>query len=483
MNNNENNENNNLIELTTLFWWDVLKSNNNINNNFSQFLSPYCRIQDNFKDDYLHSIQGKYSCELKLIELKNKIKISGLNPTIKNIKQMLCGYQIRFLIYGRVQISKLDSIIVSIGIAIEWQNGYISGIVIVKNVDKDDFFDDTEYIDWRESTMSLFSVPLSEEYEQIKWDGLFLGNRLNPPYLIPRPPLLPPTVSIYILSCHNLQSRLIRYISRPINCRVTIKVGNVQQHTQTIKNNSNPIFCKSPLTSEPFVFQIPTLSFLSGYLEIFIEDMFPLTKDLLAKVQIPYSIIPFQQDTIMSNEIFIPLTLLESYILTPSSSSSSSSSSKENDIISRTCYFGDNQQIQKEINEESKPYLKIRISKVDVLQWWLMEEIHARDQQRENNISKLEKEADISLSMRPTETSELNDMLKEINYQINDDIKESIDQSPKNFPSVQINYSPITPLSDSNENYENSSGDNTPTSNWERYKYESIRWITSKELW
>lgn len=505
----EDDNNLNLIELTSLFWWDIIKSSDN-HNGFNQFLSPYCRIQDDF-NDYSHAVNGKFQCEQKLIELKNRIKGSGLDPTIRKLKQMLNNKQIRFLIYGRVQINVLKSVIVSLGIAIEWQNGYISGIVIVKNVDKDEFFQDTENIDWRESTMSLFSIPLTEEYEQIKWDGLFLGNRLNPPYLVPRPPLLPPTVSIHIISCHNLQSRLIRYISRPINCCVSIKVGNVQQSTQIIKNNPNPIFCKTPLTSDPFVFQIPTLSFLSGYLEIFIEDTFPLKKDTLAIVHIPYSLIPFQQDTITSNDMFVRLSLLEPYILSPPSPPSSSSSSSLQsqspsstitssppiqqsrpnlaEPLSRTCFLGDSPRIQKEIFQELKPYLKIRISKVDVLQWWLMEEIHARDQVRENNISQLEKEADISLSLRRTECSEISDMIQQ--QQI-DEMKIGVDHSLTNFPSVEITSPltpPITPLSIVNEEHDKTMysngdlGNDTPTSNWERYKYESIRWVTSKELW
>jgi hypothetical protein len=480
-----------LIELTNLFWWDVMKSNGNLHD-FTNFLSPYCRIQDDFGNN-ARGIHGKYSCHEKLIELKSRIRSTGLDSSIKQIKLMK-DHQIRFLIYGRIQMTSLESILASIGIAIEWQNSFITGIVISRNVDKDLFFDENYGFETnnqiRESCTSLFSVPLSEEYEPIPYNApLFLGRTLNPPYLVPRPPLIPPTLSVHIVSCHNLQSRLIRFISRPIHCRISIRVGKIIQKTSIIKNSSNPIFCSSPLTTDPYVFQIPTLSFLSGSLELIVEDMFPIPSNILAKVHIPYSIIPFQQDLITSNDMYIRLSLNQPYLLSPTSSSTSSipfppptppaplspspSVSKESDLtdsqelISQMCFLGDSPQIQKEIFTDLLPYLKIRISKVDVFQWWVMEELQARDQIRENQISELEKQADLSLSFSETPSNILS-LPRPSSGPMNE---------MKTLPSVAIG-SPFTPSPS-----EVDDSISSPESNWERYKYESMRWVTSNDLW
>jgi hypothetical protein len=482
-----------LIELTHLFWWDVMN-----NSDFTNFLSPYCRIQDDF-GNHSRGIHGKNSCREKLNELKNRIRSIGLDSTIKQIKLMKDLHQIRFLITGRIQMTSSESILASIGIAIEWQNSYITGVVISRNVDQNSFLDENYGLEQnpiRESCTSLFSIPLSEEYEPIPCDApLFLGRTLNPPFLVPRPPLIPPTLSVHIVSCHNLQSRLIRFISRPINCRVSVRVGNIIQKTSTIKNSSNPIFCSSPITADPFVFQIPTLSFLSGSLELIVEDLFPVPSNVLAKVRIPYSIIPFQQDLVTSNDMFIRLSLHQPYLLSPTSCSSSSSphpsassfppssapphvpspgsnSTSPHDLISQMCFLGDSPQIQKEILTDLIPYLKIRISKVDVFQWWVMEELQARDQVRENQITQLEQAADISLSFSVNSSSVDGNSLLLPSAPTTMGEKRTIA-----LPSASIG----SPLSPSPSELDDSSM--SPESNWERYKYESMRWVTSTELW
>jgi hypothetical protein len=452
-----------LIELTTLFWWDVIKSTPD-HRGFSGFLSPYCRLQDEFGDNS-RGVNGKLDCEMKLIEFKNHLFSARLDPKIRHIQLMnspsQSSNQIRFFISDYLQMSSTETLLASIGIAIEWQNGFILGIVISRNIPQESFFH-PKIVELASTIPPSLSETLSfpeEEYETIPSDGFFLGRSLNPPFLVPKPLMIPPTLSLVVISCHNLQSRLIRLFPRPIHCRITVRVGNMTQITPIIKNSSNPIFCSSPFTAVPFLFQIPPRSFLSGFVEMIIEDLFPFPANILAKVQIPYSILPFQEDTLASNDLFIRLSLLQPYLLTtasspsspsssssspsldassPSPSSPSSSPSVTQETISRMCSIGDSPKIQKEIFTDLVPYLKIRASRVDVFQWWVMQELQARDRIREEQIAQLEKDADLSLSDEVSHAS-----------------SRALDSDEK--------------VGEQSE--------------WERYKYESMRWITSKELW
>jgi hypothetical protein len=472
-----------LIESTTLFWWDVIKSNQN-HRGFSAFLAPYCRLQDDFGDNS-RGVNGKVKCEMKLIELKNRIHGARLNPIIRHIQLMNSrsaspplqpsSRQTRFLISDHLQISSQETLLASIGIAIEWQHGFIIGIVISRNVLQDSFF---QHLSPSLSTTSLLSVenkttatPSSEQedgYESMLEcnGGFILGHSLSPPFLVPKPPFIPPTLSLIIMSCHNLQSRLIRFFSRPIHCRITIRVGNLTQVTPVIKNSQNPIFSSSPFTAVPYLFQIPPHTSVTGALEIIIEDHFPFPANILSRVHIPYSLLPLQEDTMISNEMFIRLSLNQPYLLatlpppppSPSSMTSSlpssptSSTVPPQEISSQYCSIGDSPKIQKEIFTDLVPYLRIRVSKVDVYQWWIMRELQARDQVREDQIAQLEKEADLSLGDERMSSKQFHCL-----------------SEPPPQPPFAERDSVI--------------GSDETESDWDKYKYESMRWITSKELW
>lgn len=105
-------------------------------------LSPDCRIQNSFSSTS-KGLTGIKNCLQKLHEIQNKMISSGLiSQSPQEMKLMRNGHEVRFYIKGKVAF-----VTILIGMALEWQCDIITGIVIMKDMNIQDFYiDNTAFI-------------------------------------------------------------------------------------------------------------------------------------------------------------------------------------------------------------------------------------------------------------------------------------------------------------------------------------------------
>lgn len=368
MNENINNE----INLTLKFW------NYFIEGNFLQlnnFISNNCEIKNNFFEISL--IKNKENSLNYLKEFHSKL----LQPTLKYNYQTLNNLilikkqkQTRFLILNKNILSNLNY-----GIALNWLFGVIIEIVIIKNTNSELFFNENYYLN---SSLS------SEEQQNSNNNNNYNNNNdndnennfttstsltttsklssssqqnyiLNPPYLVPRPPIVPATLTVTIMECCNLKSRLVRVIERSVCSYVVVEFCDVKRRTETVKYNNFPSFN----IHTNFIFEFNELQRNSSIYFTIMDEHF-INDDILAQAEIPIESLPNRLDSSTPIDITLPL-LLEGNIF-------EDSNSRRNRL------------------EDFPPSLKVRVSKVDAQEWWTNEEIKARAEAEARRLERLE---------------------------------------------------------------------------------------------
>jgi hypothetical protein len=275
--------------------------------------------------------------------------------------------QSRFLI-----LLKLGGGVSKVGIALQWQCGIIVGIVIMKDADEEMFLHgDTE---------------INIDYSSGQPELLGLGQTLAPPYLIPKPPYSPPTVFVTVLSCQHLKSRLKRVVKRHVNPFVVVQVDGVRKQTEVKTNTANPIFNKTSIHLNPFVFPFRVGG--EVYVEFQVEDRKALDSDRLATVRVPLPLVECAMDTEAPPKLFsIPLVIGRRHFgvserIGRVRKDSTASVLLPSDILEAA---EGNEEAPPD-SSESVPYLHVLISKSDVGQWWMLQELKARDELREKTL-------------------------------------------------------------------------------------------------
>jgi hypothetical protein len=462
-----------LLNATRLFWWDMMRSEPK-NELVGDHLSPYCRIQEDFGDT-ARGLIGRDGCLTKLQNIKSNILLSGLDSKMHHLKVMPDGSETRFILYGRVPISKTIDRDVSLGVAIEWHGGVVTCMTVVRNVNIEQFMDgeiNHERASMCSVRLSLQSRDSSHVQSPAKRndsrdDGSthFMGFSLKPPYKVSKPLAVPPTVSVVVLGCENLKSRLIRFISRPINTRVTVRVGQIVQSTQIVRDSANPVY--GGRDDEPFVFQIPKAHLTNGYMEFIVDDVH-LDAVPLAIARIPFAAFPLKEDTLIPHDIYVPLDLLPSYIFR-----------QPPDIrISRVSKFGIYEEADSTYirdNSQKLPVLKVIIAKVDILQWWAMRELQARDSERDSSLAGLEKLSHCGLREAASTRSE-HALVGEIATPERERVGDVADGDGEGDHAEESEARKGVAVRAECKDEEGDGDDDDP-------KRRSVRWITSADMW
>lgn len=424
-----------ILEATRVFWNDLVTGDFQ---NIEDLVAPDCRIQDQFGDQG-RGINGSEKCILKLKELQTKITKARIDTTIKCIKQMRNNTQIRFFISGKVAFMNI-----SIGMALEWLCGIIVGFVIIKNAEEVTFFKDDTILSVkappivvpiaqspspplqntaiesppldtsRNDTTDVKSTSFETKGDDGKWYlGKFVGRKkssdqgsgndsdiavrlrqtsmqsdnglqgqapeqrnyldsnpilsfgrvLEPPFLVPRPPPIPPTVSVTVVGCQYLKSRLNRLIPRPINSYVRVSVNNRTQQTEIASHTANPVY-NSSNGKNKFIFELSNMSeqqLSMCTIDIQVMDQHLLDEDLLAEVRVPLVYIKCQTagSQSLGNLLTLPLNILERRL--------GKGFRQSNHVVT----------------DNEVPSLQLYVSKVDIMQWWVLEELRLRDEAME----------------------------------------------------------------------------------------------------
>jgi hypothetical protein len=414
-----------ILEATTAFYDSLLQGDFEA---VEDMLAPDCRIQDQLVGG--RGTNNLEICMEKLRELHSKTSRAKVNMTMKSLRLMRNGKQTRFVATPRVAF-----VTMTIGFALDWHGGIIVCIVICRDATEDVFMKDNTVASSKVSSVmdvteptKLTPAPASElsaavpapprapepltespvlstdkvsvveteppravstdsgsssSGQQKKWyPGKLLGrrpsslpnasttstlsaphtivssyfaagNELLPPFLVPQPPAIPPTLIVVVKSCSNLKSRLIRVIKRPINASVVVKVGNQTRQTDVVSKTSCPVFA-----AERFIFEItPETEFL----HFIIKDKHLLDEDTLAEVEVSVASLKCKtSSTEPMQKLTIPLVLREKR-------------------------FGKGLKAKIAVMEQDA-VMTIEASRVDIMQWWVLEELRRRDVVRELEI-------------------------------------------------------------------------------------------------
>lgn len=387
-----------LVDATRLFWWDLMRSEPE-NYIVSDHLSPYCRIQEDF-GDAARGLIGRDGCLVKLRDIKSSIIMSGLDSKMHHMKIMPNGSETRFILYGKVPISQTITKDATLGVAIEWHGGIVTCLTVIRNVDIKQFMDG-EISHERASMCSAnfsevgalsetnFDSPSVEatDFSYRDTSVTFMGYNLRPPYRVSRPLAVPPTVSVVVLGCENLRSRLIRVVPRPMNSKVTVRVGQIAQTTQIVRDTCDPEFSKRE--DDPFVFQIPEAHLTNGYIEFIIDEVH-VNDTPLAIARIPFAALPLKDDTSLPHDMFVPLQLLPSYMFRMPPDVRISR-------VSKIGLYDKERHLHMTSPGPLTPVLKVIIAKVDIMQWWATQEIRERDIARNSTLVGLERDTSCTL--------------------------------------------------------------------------------------
>jgi hypothetical protein len=423
-------ENEDPLQLAQTFWKAMCtKDGMKIIN---PMLSPDCYLKDGFGT----SARGVHELEAisaKLTEISGKI--SGGAATFETdipFRVMRNKVQVRFL-----TTAKVGWISISIGFALEFECGFIIKIVLMKNPGKGVFetddtqeaapkkvavvmeeqsisppdssvsekkessidkSEDTDTIDESADTHEEINVIKGKNTDQEEVDhsyyfGKFLGRErpvqegkvedsepeedgaapvplaqtLHPPYLCSKPPQIPPTVVVTVVGCMHLESPLVRVIEREVNAYVSVQMKNmpVIQSTPTAKNGGgpNPMFT----TSNKFVFEAPPAG---GTIMFTVYDKKSVGGDLvIAEVHVPLaSIATTSPSNSTPTSLSLPLHLLKQV-------------SRFRKQKHRPSISGGTTAADTDTNEPegSLGQLDVQISKIDIMKWWALEELKARD--------------------------------------------------------------------------------------------------------
>lgn len=298
---------------------------------------------------------------------------SRLDTTqLQHLRLMPNCKQTRFMICGRP-----GYISSNMGFAIDWQCEMIIGFVIIKNTSASMFLnassekgpqqDQSEEDSWftrylrssvdtpeRSASTTVDSLTVALNRRSARSSLSFLEESLHPPYLHPKPPAVPPTVTVTVLECTNLKSRLVRVISRPVSAYVTVELGGVKRRTETVKYNNYPCYD----STNSFLFEITDSDREEGVLHFTVIDEHLVNDDILAETDVPLASLRAAVDNYTPYEIKLPLVLGE-------------------------IHFGLALSSNNALDDEP-PMMRVRISKVDVLQWWAEKEVALRKEADRN---------------------------------------------------------------------------------------------------
>jgi hypothetical protein len=183
---------------------------------------------------------------------------------------------------------------------------------------------------------------------------------LHSPYLVPQPPALAPMLKIAVLNCQHLSSRRVRILERPVNAYVVVTVGKSSHKTPICYRTSNPDF--SSLEGETsFIFETPnTIEFRqNGFIGIEVRDVYPIgdAYDLLAHLRVPMIALKSVVDSTSSEIVRLKLNQLGK--------------------------FHKFRGIRKDSPASEEATIELSMSKIDIMQWWVVEETRAREEAAE----------------------------------------------------------------------------------------------------
>lgn len=204
--------------------------------------------------------------------------------------------------------------------------------------------------------------------------------------------MVPPTVTITVLKCTHLKSRLKRVITRPINCYAEVNVHECTRSTPVVSNSANPVF-DARNGNNKFIFEIPNkpeFNARNGMIVITLKDKHALlSEDVLAVVYIPLISVKCSENALADSatNLCIPLDLFEQQKLGKKFISPRTGGNDEAAIarskgrsISTDAKDKTNSNASVDITEET-PCLFITVAKVDMQQWWMLAELKEREEE------------------------------------------------------------------------------------------------------
>jgi hypothetical protein len=325
-------------------------------------LSPNCQIRHHFHEEPI--VSGILLCLDHLKELHSKLKQPSSKLDIEHMQHlrlMKSGKQTRFMIFGKSGYANSNY-----GLSFDWSCGLVIEIVIIRNTSASTFF-------VNETPTPSRSADSDGTFDLKPADS---GVMLIPPYLVPRPPVVPATLTVTVMECRNLKSRLIRLIERYVSSYVIVEFCGVRRRTETVRSNNSPGFN----VHNSFIFEFNDQQ-RKASVHFTVMDEHLINDDLLSTTEIPLEALPNRLDSSTPADITLPL-ILQGNLLDDSI-----------DSRNRT--------------DEYPPALIVRVSKVDAQEWWFAEEIKARaaaEARRMERLEELEREvhSKYSLSMKTT---------------------------------------------------------------------------------
>ena len=447
------------IDLAKKFWnalWenDKVKGMGIING----MISPDCYLKDGFGTS-ARGVHDTEAISAKLSELSGKI--TGGAATFErsvSFQLMRNRSQVRFL-----TSAKLGWITAHIGFALEFESGFIVKLVIMKNPGKGVFEND----DTKEAPLAVVheveesNNDKKEEVEQhkkkneiveanIKTDsercstsssaeeidmGNFLkgqkphqnvdereqaadlplvplADTLHPPFLTSKPPHIPPTVVVTVIGCMHLKSPLKRVIKRDVDAYVAVQIKDepVIQSTPVANTGPNPMFT----VGNKFVFEAPSFG---GHIMFTVYDKRSVGDDLvIAEVHVPLASLPTTSPNNSSpTALSLPLQMVEKQV-------SMFSKQKRRPSVSSggKSEFTD---VDGELGT-----LDVQVSKIDIMKWWALEELKARDEARDR------KEAEEAAARLKAEKSKK----KDSKSKVDDDVKSNGNKASKEEMNLDV---------------------------------------------
>jgi hypothetical protein len=428
------------IELSQKFWKSMCVKGGMTSVN--SMISPDCFLKDGFGSS-ARGIHNSEAISIKLSEINEKI-YNGVATFEKEIpfRLMRNKVQVRFL-----TSAKVGWLSITIGFALEFECGFIVKIVLMKNPGKGIFeIDDTQEavakpvvvkMDVVDNTVAevksvkdavredndnvaddknnngngngsgngmIKEEPKKEAVEEVRkrmekkeedadhsfYFGKFLGRArpsrdssdydepdddtpqlslartLRPPFLTSKPPEIPPTVVVTVVGCMHLRSPLKRVIERDVNAYVSVKMKSmpVIQSTPPAQSGTNPMFTMS----NKFVFEAPSTG---GTVVFKVFDKKSIGDDLLiAEVHVPLaSIATTSPSNSTPTALSLPLHMHKQM--------SRFTKQKHRPSISGSSHLDEH-------DPDNEPaVLDVQISKIDIMKWWALEELKARDEARD----------------------------------------------------------------------------------------------------
>lgn len=208
--------------------------------------------------------------------------------------------------------------------------------------------------------------PEEDESEEDEEEGavpIMLADTLRPPFLTSKPPQIPPTVVVTVVGCSNLHSPLRRVFERTVNAYVSVQMKHmpvVQSTPVATSPGPDPIFP----TANKFVFEAPPYG---GAVMFSVLDKTSVGEDLLiAEVHVPLAAIATTSPSHSSaTALSLPLHMYKQV--------SRFTRQKHKPHVTSGAASDQSE------SEGELGHLNVLISKIDIMKWWALEEIKARD--------------------------------------------------------------------------------------------------------